>query len=71
MKSVFILWHTHQLPHGGEDDKLVGVYESRAEAELAQSRVNKLPGFAKYPSGFHVQEHELGRDTWVEGFVSV
>lgn len=71
MKSVFILWHTREIPEQEEDSKLIGVYESREEAERAKERGSKQPGFAEHPKGFLVDEHQIGKDHWTEGFVTV
>ena len=71
MKSVFLLWHTHELPDQEEDSKLIGVYDSRAAADRARERVGKQPGFADHPGGFIVDEYEIGVDHWTEGFVTV
>jgi hypothetical protein len=71
MKSVFLLWHTHELPDGEEDSKFIGVYESKDAAEHAKGRVRCLPGFAEHPDGFEISAYEIGRDHWTEGFLTV
>ena len=71
MKRVFLLWHTHDLPGEEEDAKLIGVYESREAAERAKGRASKLPGFSENPTGFEINEYEVGKDHWAEGFVTV
>jgi len=70
MKSVFLLWHMQEFPDGSDSNKLIGVYESRADAEAAIGRVGVQPGFAEMPEGFLIDEYELGKDHWTEGFVS-
>jgi len=71
MKSVFILWHVRAEPGQEEDPKLIGVYESRSEAARAQERARKQPGFAEHANGFLVDEYEIGKDHWTDGFVTV
>jgi hypothetical protein len=71
MTNVFLLWHTHHLPHGEDDDKLIGVYETRAAAQLARKRVGSQPGFAENPKGFLIAKYKIGADGWTEGFVTV
>lgn len=71
MKTVFLLWHTHEIPDQEEDSKLIGVYESRDAAGLAQRRISRQPGFAQHPTGFCIDEYEVGVDHWTEGFVTV
>jgi len=34
MNQVFLLWHVHEI-HGSEEEILVGVYRSEADAKLA------------------------------------
>jgi homoserine kinase type II len=59
------------MSDGEEDDKLIGVYESQEAAQCAIDRVGSQPGFAAHPSGFHIEPHTLGVDSWTEGFVEV
>jgi hypothetical protein len=71
MKRVFLLWHTHLMSDGEEDDKLIGVYESHDAAQQAIGRVGGQPGFVQNPTGFLIEPHTLGADSWTEGFVEV
>ena len=67
MSSVFIVHHTYEWC-GRDETKLIGAYATQAEAESAVSRVHDQPGFRDSPGGFSVEEHELGKDSWAEGF---
>jgi len=71
MKSVFMLYHTHHLPDGEDDDKLLGVYSTR---ELAEKKINEkyrtLPGFNAPDGEFIISECEIDRDSWTEGFIT-
>jgi hypothetical protein len=69
--NVFLLWHVRELPGGEEDSKFIGVYSTRALAEAAQKRATLLPGFRDAPKGFTIDSHEVDRDEWREGFVTV
>jgi hypothetical protein len=69
MNAVFILWHSHEVDVLS-DPKLIGVYQSREEAERTQARLGGKPGFRDHPEGFEIHEYELGRDGWTEGFIS-
>ena len=69
MRSVFLLWHMKEYPDGSDGNMLIGVYETRADAEQAIGRVGSQPGFADMPEGFLIDEYELGKDHWAEGFV--
>ncbi len=69
MKSVFILWHTHEV--GGEsDEKLIGVYKSREDAKAAISWLSNKPGFRDASDGFEVTEYMPGKDHWTEGYIA-
>lgn len=70
-KSVFVLTHVRELNDGQEDLKFIGVYSSRGEAELAESRLIKLAGFCDAVAGFHTQEYELNKDHWTDGYVTL
>ncbi len=69
MKSVFILWHSHEVD-GDVEEKLIGVYGTHEEAEAAIGRLKEKPGFADTTSGFEIHEYVLGRDGWTEGYIS-
>jgi hypothetical protein len=68
MTHVYIVQHVHETDDGAEDVKLIGVYSSRETAEAATSRLSKEPGFRDDPSGFHIDEYQVDRDHWAEGF---
>jgi len=70
MGTVFLLWFVREA-NGEEDELLIGVYSNRQEAAAAIERLKVKPGFVDYPEGFQVHPHELNRDGWTEGFVSV
>ena len=69
--NVFLLWHTHELPGGEEDSKLIGVYYTKESAEAAQVRASQLPGFSSAPQGFTIDSYELDKDEWREGYVTL
>ncbi|MCL2309261.1 MAG: hypothetical protein FWC42_03150 [Proteobacteria bacterium] len=71
MKTVWLLQHVHEFADGGEDVKLIGVFQSRAEGEAAQVLVARQPGFLENPGGFHLTEQQLGIIGWSEGFVTI
>jgi hypothetical protein len=71
MKSVFLLFHTHHLPGGEDDDKLLGVYSSRDIAEKKiEEKYKKLPGFCKPDGEFIIDEYAIDQDNWEEGFTT-
>ena len=69
--KVFPLWHVHEFFAQEDDVKLIGIYSSREQAQLAAERAKSLPGFRDHPERFQISEYELDRDHWLEGFVTV
>ena len=55
---------------GEPEEKLIGVYRSRADAIAARRRVSDKPGFRDTRKGFVVDEYELGKDHWTEGYIT-
>ncbi len=69
--DVHLLWHVHKLPHGEEDDKLIGVYSSEEKAEQARVRAIAQPGFRDVPDGFIIDRYTVDEDDWTEGYVTI
>lgn len=69
--DVFLLWHIHEMPDGEEDVKLVGVYATEQDAEAAERRALRQPGFRDLPEGFQTDRYEVGKDHWTEGFITI
>lgn len=68
MTKVYVLQHVHSLNDGAEDVKFVGVYSSRESAQAAMARLRLVPGFSETPAGFHIDEYQVDKDQWVEGY---
>lgn len=66
--KVYLLQHVHLLEDGAEDVKFIGVYSSRENAEAAKTRLSQAPGFCDAAVGFHIDEYQLDKDQWVEGY---
>jgi hypothetical protein len=71
MSKVFVVQHVHTHDDGVEDVKLIGVYSSRENAQMAVTRLSRQPGFADAPDGFHVDEYRVDQDQWAEGYATV
>ena len=69
MNSAFTLHHVRADDECGDDAKLSGVYRSRDAANAAIARLSFQLGFRDHPDGFTVDEYELDKDHWCEGFV--
>jgi hypothetical protein len=71
--KVYLLWHVNHIEPDNDDEKLIGVYSSRASALRAKKRTAKLPGFRNTPRGFQISPYEIDKDhwDWEEGFITV
>lgn len=70
MNAVHLLHHSYEVS-GQEETKLIGVYSSATAAADAMERLRKQPGFRDRPNDFSIDEYEINRDHWCEGFVSL
>lgn len=68
MNSVFVVHHVRRDDEYGDDAKFIGVYRFRESANAAIVRLRPQPGFRDHPAGFSVDEYELDKDHWCEGF---
>ena len=68
MTKVYVLQHVHALEDGEEDVKFIGVYSSRENAQAAMTRLGRAPGFCNALEGFHIDEYQVDKDQWVEGY---
>jgi len=69
--TVFVLQHVHSFEDGTESVKFVGVYSSQANAEQTITRLSQSPGFCENRAGFCIDEYELDKDQWLEGYATV
>ena len=65
--SVFLLWHVRK-PDSNEEELLIGVYGTEADAKSAIERLRSKAGFVDAPEGFRINRYELNRDHWEEGY---
>lgn len=67
MTKVYIVQHTRS-----DDDcdniKFIGAYSSNTDAESAVNRLKNIQGFKDYSNGFSIDEYQVDKDHWVEGF---
>ena len=68
---VYLLFHTHEVNPGEDDDKLIGVYSTRKKAEAARRRASTWPGFKDAPEGFCIDQYQLDEDHWTEGYITL
>ncbi len=70
MTTVYVLQHSYEQEECDET-KFIGVYSSRPAAEAAVARLMGQPGFRDRPDDFHIDEYEVDRDHWTEGYVTM
>lgn len=70
LEKVYLLMHSYVQDESDFEDhsKIVGIYSSRENAQLAIERMQSLPGFSDYPEGFSIDPYKLDEDHWTEGF---
>jgi hypothetical protein len=68
LTRVYVLQHVHSPEDDAEDVKFIGVYSSRENAEAAIMRLGRAPGFSDSPAGFHIDEYQVDKDHWAEGY---
>ncbi|HJT30869.1 MAG TPA: hypothetical protein VJ783_02300 [Pirellulales bacterium] len=68
MTNVYVVQHVHSMEDGSEDVKFIGVYSSRENARAAAARLGRAPGFSTVPDGFHIDEYQVDKDQWIEGY---
>ena len=68
MTRVYVLQHVHSVDDGADDAKFIGVYSSRENAQAAITRLGQAPGFSEALAGFCIDEYQVDKDHWVEGY---
>lgn len=70
MSSVFVLQHSYEQD-GFDETKFIGVYSSKIEAKNAIDRLSKQNGFKYRIDGFVIDEYQINKDHWTEGFATM
>lgn len=66
MKSVYLLEHT--VKDLEDSTKMLGIYSTQEEAEKAIKFLSDKPGFKDSPDDFLIDEYEIDKISWSEGF---
>jgi len=66
MKSVYLLEHT--VKDLEDSTKMLGIYSTQEEAEKAIKFLSDKPGFRDSPDDFLIDEYEIDKISWSEGF---
>ena len=68
MTDVFVLHHVIVYSPENENVKLIGVYTTEVQGNLAIERLKNRPGFSDSRGNFHLEAYALDLDHWTEGF---
>ena len=71
MESVYILWFVHEWEdeEREDDELLIGVYSTEADAQAAIERLKDKRGFSLMPEGFQMVKYQLNKDHWTDGYI--
>ena len=65
MSDVYLLWHENS---SSGDQKLLGVFLTREEAETVTESYLELQGFSGKRDGFTIDKYIVGNRYWSEGY---
>lgn len=71
MTTVYLLWHLHETEFGDEDNKFIGAYSTRENAQAAIEQLKDQPGFKDHPEEFKIYARTLDKTSWREGFITI
>ena len=73
--DVFMLWHVYELRDDfgiHDEEKLIGVFSSEANAQRAIERLKDKEGFRDLPlSCFEIHKTTVDQVSWEDGFATV
>ena len=69
--DVYMLWFIHEWEDRDREDEelLIGVYATEADAQAAIARLKDKRGFSSKPEGFKIFKYKLNQDHWTEGYI--
>jgi hypothetical protein len=70
-ETFWALWHRYVDEWGVRQEKLVGTYTSRENAERGMALVRDQPGFCDHPDGFVIEEGTIDQTNMPNGFVTI
>jgi hypothetical protein len=68
MKTVYLLYHSHDSAEGDDNYKLLGIFSTEKKAQDAIDSFRLKPGFVDYPDDFSIDKYEIDKAYWSEGF---
>jgi len=71
LKKVYFLYYVYEFEDGHDDVKLLGVFSSKAKANIALQNIKKNPDCKKIKNFFSIHQISIDRLGWSEGYVRV
>ena len=68
MKKVLVVQHVRVKDADNEEVKMIGVFSTQATVNACIRELETQPGFRDRLDGFSVDEYELDKVEWKEGF---
>jgi hypothetical protein len=68
MKMIYIVQHARKTDAGHDEVKIIGAFGSKQSSETAVNQLKLKPGFKALPNGFTIDEYEIDKIHWAEGF---
>jgi len=69
--SYWVAWHRYTNEWDIRQEKLIGVYTCRDNAEKAIDLIRAAPGFCDRPDGFTIEDGKIDHTDMANGFVTV
>ena len=69
ISEVYLVQHVHDLGDETEDVKVIGIYSTEKNANIAVARLSDLPGFDKARNGFSIDRYCLDEDNWIVRYI--
>lgn len=67
-RVVYLLQHSYEVDNEYDETKILGIFSDKQKAEEALAEYKQLPGFKDKPNDFYIDEYELDKKNWIEGF---
>lgn len=70
-QTYWVLWHRYMNAGGINEEKLIGTYTSRENAEKGIELLRDHPGFRDHPDGFAITYGTIDQAYMTDGFVTL
>ena len=70
---VYLLQHSYEVETEAgllDETKIIGIFSSKEKAEKTIEECKNFSGFKNYPENFYIDQYELDKRNWKEGFIT-